>query len=100
MTQDAIEVLRDRKFPEAANSRVKAIRQVFKFGVKKRFAPFNAAREVSYIHTGSTGYHTWSLDEVRQFERRHPIGTKAQLALALLLFTGQRRSDIVRFGKQ
>ena len=102
MTADAVEVLRDRKleFPEAANARVKAIRQVFKFGVRKKFAPFNPARDVPYIRTGSAGYHTWTVDEVRQFEERHPIGTKARLALALLCFTGQRRSDIVRFGKQ
>jgi integrase len=102
MTADAIEVLRDRKleFPEAANARVKAIRQVFKFGVRKKFAPFNLARDVPYIRTGSTGYHTWTVEEVRQFEGRHPIGTKARLALALLVFTGQRRSDVVRFGKQ
>ena len=102
MTADAVEVLRDRKleFPEAANSRVKAIRQVFKFGVRKKFAPFNPARDVPYIRTGSSGYHTWTVEEVRQFEERHPIGTNARLALALLVFTGQRRSDIVRFGKQ
>jgi integrase len=102
MAADAVEVLRDRKleFPEAANARVKAIRQVFKFGVRKKFAPFNPARDVPYIRTGSTGYHTWTVDEVRQFEEHHPIGTKARLALALLMLTGQRRSDIVRFGKQ
>ena len=102
MTADAVEVLRDRKleFPEAANARLKAIRQVFKFGVRKKFAPFNPARDVPYIKTGSTGYHTWSVEEVRQFEECHAVGTKARLALALLMFTGQRRSDIVRFGIQ
>jgi hypothetical protein len=59
MTADAVEVLRDRKlpFPEAANSRLKAVRQVFKFGVQKKFAFFNPARDVPYIRTGSTGYH-------------------------------------------
>lgn len=102
MTADAVEVLRDRKleFPEAANGRVKAIRQVFKFGVRKKHAPFNPARDVPYIRTGSAGYHTWTVDEVHQFEERHPVGSKARLALALLMFTGQRRSDIVQFGKQ
>ena len=102
MTADAMEVLRDRKFafPEAANSRVKAVRQVFKFGVQKKIVAFNPARDVPYIRTGSTGYHTWTIEEVRQFEERHPIGSKARLALALLMFTGQRRSDVVRFGKQ
>ena len=36
----SVEVLRDRKFesPEAANSRVKAICHVFKFGLRKKYA--------------------------------------------------------------
>ena len=102
MNPDAIEVLRDRKIgtPEAANSRVKAIRQVFKFGVKRKFVSTNPAREVEYFKTGSTGFHAWTPEEVHQFENKHPIGTKARLALALLLFTGQRRSDVIRFGRQ
>ena len=102
MTADAVEVLRDRKIhtPESANARIKAIRQVFKFGVKKKLAPNNPARDVEYFKSGSEGFHTWTPEEVRQFEERHPIGTKARLALALMLFTGQRRSDIIRFGKQ
>jgi integrase len=102
MTADAVEVLRDRKLdkPESANARVKAMRQVFKFGVKKKLAPGNPARDVEYFKSGSTGFHTWTPEEVRQFEERHPIGSKPRLALALMLFTGQRRSDIIRFGKQ
>jgi integrase len=102
MTADAVEVLRDRKIhtPEAANSRVKAMRQAFKWGVKKKLAPSNPTRDVEYFKSGSTGFHTWTPEEVRQFEERHPVGSKARLALALLLFTGQRRSDIIRFGKQ
>jgi integrase len=102
MTTDAIEVLRDRKmaFPEGANNRVKAIRQVFKWAVKKKLAPNNPARDVEYFKSGSTGFHTWTREEVQQFEVRHPVGTKARLALALLLFTGQRRADITRFGRQ
>lgn len=102
MTAQAVEVLRDRKleFPEAANARVKAIRQVCKFGVAKKFVRFNPAREVPYIRNGTSGFYTWTVDEVRQYEARHPVATKARLAFALLLFTGQRRADIVRFGKQ
>jgi integrase len=106
---DAIEVLRDRKiaFPEAANNRVKAIRAVFKWAVRKKgpdgkpLASHNAGRDVPYLRSNNpSGYHTWTPEEVRQFEARHPIGTKARLALALLLFTGQRRSDITRLGRQ
>jgi integrase len=109
MTSDAIEVLRDRKlaFPEGANNRVKAIRAVFKWAVRKKgpdgrpLAASNPARDVPYFKSNNpSGYHTWTLEEVHQFEERHAIGTKARLALALLLFTGQRRSDISRFGRQ
>jgi integrase len=102
MDGSAIEVLRDRKLetPAAANDRVKAIRQVFKWGVTKGYASSNPAREVSYFKATSEGFHTWTLEEVQQFEERHPIGSKARLALALLLYTGQRRADVIRFGKQ
>ena len=102
MNAQAIEVLRDRKLstPESANGRIKAMRQVFKWAVAKGYTPFNAAREVAYFKSSSEGFHTWTLEEVEQFEERHPIGTKARLAFALLLYTGQRRSDVIRFGKQ
>jgi len=86
---------------------MKAIRAVFKWGVRKKgsdgkpLAPGNPARDVPYLKSNNpSGYHTWSLDEVHQFEERHPIGTKARLALALFLCTGQRRSDITRLGRQ
>jgi integrase len=109
MTADAVEVLRDRKlaFPEGANNRVKAIRAVFRWAVRKKgpdgkpFVSSNPARDVPYLASNNpSGYHTWTLEEVRQFEERHATGTRARLALALLLFTGQRRSDITRFGRQ
>jgi site-specific recombinase XerD len=92
--------LRDAKAetPEAANALVKALRQVFKWAVEAEHADSNPAKEVPYIKTGSQGFHSWTLGEVRQYESHHPIGTRARLALALLLYTAQRRSDVVRLG--
>ncbi|MDE0944982.1 MAG: tyrosine-type recombinase/integrase, partial [Alphaproteobacteria bacterium] len=34
------------------------------------------------------------------FEAEHPLDSKPRLALALLLYTGQRRSDVVGMGRQ
>ncbi|CAH1658473.1 Site-specific recombinase XerD [Hyphomicrobiales bacterium] len=100
----AVGVLRDRKagFPEAANGRVKAIRQVFKWAGKPEndYVRGNPARDIEYLRSKGDGFHTWSIDEVRTFATRHPIGTKAHLALGLLLFTGVRRSDVVKLGRQ
>src|SRR5262249_25171277 len=102
MKADAVEVLRDRKFktPQAANARVKNIKVVFKWAIKRRFINSNPAREIERIRVKSDGFPAWTVDNVHQFESRHPIGSKARLALALLLYTGQRHGDVVRFGKQ
>jgi integrase len=84
--------------PEAGNAIVKALRAVFHVAMESGRADANPAKQVSYRASGSPGFHTWTDAEVRQFEAHHPIGTMARLALALLLYTGQRRSDVVRFG--
>jgi hypothetical protein len=46
------------------------------------------------------GHHTWSTDEIAQYQMHHPPGSTARLALALLLQTGHARSDVVRMGRQ
>jgi integrase len=46
------------------------------------------------------GYRTWTEADIEAFEARHPVGSRARLALALLLYTAQRRSDVVRMGRQ
>lgn len=87
---------------EAGNSMVKALRQVFVWAISDDIpgAERNPAREVPYLKGDGTGFHTWTVEEVRQFEAKHPIGTKARLALALLKNLGPRRSDVVSLGKQ
>jgi integrase len=60
----------------------------------------NPARDVKKIPYATDGWHTWTADEVEKYKSRHPIGTKAGLALALLLYTGVRRSDVVKLGRQ
>jgi integrase len=46
------------------------------------------------------GWHDWTENEIAQYEAHHPIGTKARLAFALALYTGQRASDLIRMGPQ
>ena len=46
------------------------------------------------------GHHTWTDEEIARFETRWPIGTRERLALDLLLYTGLRRGDVVRLGRQ
>ena len=99
-----VKILRDRKqtFPAAANFRVKLMRMLFKWAIENTVAGLtqNPARDVSKLKMRADGYHTWSPEERACFEERHPIGTKARLAYALIFHTGQRRSDVVLLGRQ
>ena len=99
----ALRVLRDRKrdYPEAARSRIKAISRVFDWTIEAGHATRNPCRDVKYPTAGKhSGFHSWTSEEVEKYEARHPIGTKARLAFALLLYTGQRGSDVHLFGPQ
>jgi site-specific recombinase XerD len=103
ITVGAIRALRDRKAadaPEQGNAWIKALRQLFAYAKDIELMDRNPARDVPYIKTGSSGFHTWTVEEVRQFETRHALGTKARLALALLLYLGPRRTDVTLLGRQ
>jgi integrase len=97
-----IRKLRDAKadHPEAANQLLKLLRQLLGFAVANDLLRHNPAKEVPYLRGNRGGFHTWTVDEVRRYEALHPIGSSARLSLALLLYTGQRRADVVRFGRQ
>lgn len=102
LTSKNIRRLRDRKSatPEAANDWLKSLKAVFKWAVEAEHAEHNPAKDVPKIRTITQGFHTWSDEEVEQYESKYPIGTTQRLALDLLLYTGQRKSDIVLFGPQ
>jgi integrase len=42
----------------------------------------------------------WSEDDVAAYERRWPIGTRERVWLDVLLYTGLRRGDAVKLGRQ
>ena len=99
MKPEHIRALRDEKpTPDGSNMRLKALRALFKWAVEAKEAPHNPAKEVAMVATNSDGYHTWTEDEIEQFEQRHAIGTKARIAMALMLYTTGRREDATRFG--
>ena len=87
--------------PGSANNLLKGLRQVFKYAVNYDLLDINPVIAVERLKTkNKDGFHAWTLEEIEQFESTHPIGTKARLAFAILLYTGQRRSDIVKMGRQ
>jgi integrase len=86
--------------PEAANNLLKVLRVVLHYAVSEAMIAGNQAIHVKRYTSKGEGIHAWTEAEVAQFEAHHPIGSKPRLALALLLYTAQRRGDVVRAGWQ
>jgi integrase len=95
-----IEALLDAKPPHAARSWLVTLRSLCQFAIKRGWLRSDPTRDIKLRTVKSDGFHTVTEDEIAQFEAHHPIGTKPRLAFALLLYTAQRRSDVVRMGRQ
>jgi integrase len=86
--------------PAAANHWLRLIKALMVFAVEEGWRKDNPTTGVKRVKSRTDGFHTWTEAEIAQFEATHPVGTKARLALALLLYTAQRRSDVVGIGRQ
>ena len=88
--------------PSDANKFVKATRKLFAFAKERGFVKVNPAAETSLVKLPNRafGFHAWTEEEVLAYETTWPVGTRERLAIDLLLYTGVRRSDVVRLGRQ
>jgi integrase len=86
--------------PAAANKFRKLLSVLMQVAVDKGWRKDNPVAGVKGIRIKSEGFKTWSEDHIAQYEVKHEVDTKARLALALLLYTGQRRGDVIRMGRQ
>ncbi len=89
---------------EAARKLRKELIRFFDFAVKVGMRGDNPAAITQEIKVPagerSTGYHTWTEDEITAFRKKHPMGSRERLALEMLLWSGQRSGDVRLFGRQ
>jgi integrase len=86
--------------PASANLLLAVLRVLIQHAFEIGLSLDDPTQHVKAIPNKSTGFHSWTEAEIGRFEQHHPVGTTARFALALLLYTGQRRSDVVRLGRQ
>ncbi len=79
--------------PGAANDMLKKLRILTHFAIDAGWRRDDPCTRLKMFAAGE--FHTWTEEELDQYEREWPIGTTERLAFALLLHTGQRRSDVV-----
>jgi integrase len=84
--------------PQAANRLLSLLKIMLGHALDIGWISANPAQGLKGFSKKTKGFHTWTEAEIAAYEARHPEGSQARLALALLLYTAQRRSDVVAMG--
>jgi integrase len=91
---------RRAKTPAAARHFLETLRGLFKWAVRSEMATVDPTKDVETPRRKSDGHHVWTEEECSRYEARWPIGTRERLAFDVLLYTGLRRGDAVKLGRQ
>ncbi len=86
--------------PAAANHRRRMLRALMQHAIATGLREDDPSRDVARVAYREGSIATWTEAQIAQFEAHWPSGSKPRLAFALLLYTAQRRSDVVRMGRQ
>lgn len=89
------------KTPGASVNFIKVLRLMMELAVTLSFRTDNPCAGIK--HKGKRdkeGFREWGLAQIEKYREVHPIGTRPRLAFELLYETTQRRSDIIRMGRQ
>jgi integrase len=94
---------RDRRSATPAQARhfLETMRGLFKWAAKASLVRENPTFGVEDpARRKGSGIPVWTEEQVTAYERRWPIGTRQRVWLDVLLYTGLRRGDAVRLGRQ
>jgi integrase len=86
--------------PGASRNFIAALRVLVRYAVDVGLRSDDPTIGIKMAKLAPGGLYSWNEDDIAAFEARHPVGTRARLALALLLYSGQRRNDVLAFGWQ
>jgi len=84
--------------PAASNKFVKILRYVYGWANENCLHDGNPVTGVKLLKSKGSGFVAWSIEDMQAYLAHHQPGSTARLAFLLFLFTGQRRSDVVRMG--
>jgi len=86
--------------PSAANRLLGMIHMLMRHAVETGLRKDDPTIGVRKMREKRGGFATWEESQIDAFLSHHGAGSRPHVAMCLLLYTGQRRSDIVRMGRQ
>ena len=94
-----LQAIIDKKTPASQRHFKKAMRGFVDHCITKSWIKVDPLAGIKLSKMKTERHHTWTVEKLRSIAHHAP-GTKARLALELLLQTGHARADVVRMGRQ
>jgi integrase len=89
------------KTPAQARNFLDAMRGLFRWALDAEHIKIDPTAGVKNPPKPKTGgFPEWTEDDVTAYQKRWPLGTKERVWLDMLLYTGPRRGDVFRLGRQ
>lgn len=97
----AMKIMADKaETPDAANRLLRLMRTLMAHAIDLGWRRDDPTAGVKKLRHRTEGFTTWEEEHIDAFLAHHGAGSRAHLAFSLLLYTGQRRGDVVRMGRQ
>lgn len=100
--RDVLKMMQDRADrPESANGILRVLRAMLDYSCDNlKWTEDNPARNVRKLPPPNPeGFYTWTDADLARFAAHWPEGTTADLAMAVMLYTGAARVDAVKLGR-
>ncbi|MFC3208080.1 tyrosine-type recombinase/integrase [Aquamicrobium soli] len=85
--------------PAQADAFIEAVAVMYDWAIKRKHVGTNPARGIDKVYEVGDGATPWSGADVKQFFAHHKKGTKAHVAMSVLLWTGCRIEDTTILGR-
>lgn len=85
--------------PAQADAFIEAVAVMYDWAIKRKHVRSNPARGIEKVYEKGEGATPWRAADVKQFFARHRKGTKAHVAMSVLLWTGCRIEDTIILGR-
>ena len=86
--------------PAAARNFLDTLKGMFRWALDRDHVKIDPTAGVKAKRKKTAGFPPWTRDDVRTYQARWPLGTRQRVWLDVLLYTGPRRGDACRIGKQ
>jgi integrase len=90
----------DKRKPYAARHFVDTLHGMFKWAIGAQHVSTDPTLGITTAKSKTKGFPVWTEEELEQYETHWPLGTRERVMFGVYCFTGLRRGDAARLGKQ